>query len=29
LAKSLFPPEIEKADGFVLRCPEQWLLKWT
>jgi uncharacterized LabA/DUF88 family protein len=25
LAKSLFPPEIRKADGFILRCPEQWL----
>lgn len=24
IAKSLFPPEILKADGFVLKCPELW-----
>lgn len=24
IAKSLFPLEVRKADGFVLRCPPQW-----
>ena len=24
IAKSLFPPEIQKPDGFVLRCPALW-----
>lgn len=24
LEKSLFPPEIKKPDGFVLKCPEKW-----
>ena len=24
IAKSLLPDEIEKADGYVLRCPRSW-----
>jgi len=24
IAKSLFPPEIMKTDGFILKCPELW-----
>lgn len=24
IAKSLFPTEVKKPDGFVLRCPERW-----
>jgi len=25
IAKSLFPMEVRKADGFVLRCPDRWM----
>lgn len=24
LAKSLFPPEIRKPDGYILKCPDLW-----
>ncbi|MDZ4164385.1 MAG: NYN domain-containing protein [Smithellaceae bacterium] len=24
IAKSLFPQEVEKADGYILICPERW-----
>mgnify|MGYP001580115059 CR=1 FL=1 len=24
IAKSLFPPEVRKDDGYVLKCPERW-----
>jgi uncharacterized LabA/DUF88 family protein len=24
IAKSLFPPEVGKADGYILKCPERW-----
>jgi uncharacterized LabA/DUF88 family protein len=24
IAKSLFPPRIKKADGYILRCPRSW-----
>ncbi len=27
LAKSLFPMEVKKADGYVLRCPDLWINK--
>ncbi len=25
LAKSMFPIEIQKSDGFILKCPERWM----
>ena len=25
LAKSIFPIEVQKGDGYILRCPERWL----
>lgn len=24
LAKSIFPDEVQKADGFILKCPDEW-----
>jgi hypothetical protein len=24
IAKSLFPEDIKKADGYILRCPSLW-----
>jgi hypothetical protein len=24
LERSLFPPEVRKPDGFILRCPQEW-----
>ncbi|MFN0158883.1 MAG: NYN domain-containing protein, partial [Bacteroidota bacterium] len=25
LAKSMFPLEVQKSDGFILKCPDRWL----
>ncbi len=25
LAKSVFPLEVQKSDGFILKCPDRWL----
>jgi uncharacterized LabA/DUF88 family protein len=27
LAKSVFPQEVKKADGYILKCPERWMLE--
>lgn len=27
LAKSLFPPEVTKPDGYILKCPDLWARK--
>jgi uncharacterized LabA/DUF88 family protein len=27
LAKSLFPPEIKKSNGYILKCPDLWTKK--
>jgi uncharacterized LabA/DUF88 family protein len=27
LAKSLFPPEVTKPDGYILKCPDLWAKK--
>jgi len=25
VAKSIFPSEVQKSDGFILKCPESWM----
>lgn len=27
IARSVFPPEVKKTDGYVLKCPERWKQK--